>query len=148
MSYQSGASYAGDIASIDAYGLLARDAVATLVDVRTQAEWAFVGVPDLSPLGKATLFLEWQAYPSMAVDESFAARLSAMLETARVDRGAPLVFLCRSGSRSRHAAGAMTGAGWAPCFNVSDGFEGPLDASRRRGAIGGWKAAGLPWVQT
>jgi rhodanese-related sulfurtransferase len=57
------------------------------------------------------------------------------------------VFLCRSGARSRHAAIAMTSAGWGPCFNVSDGFEGPLDDSRRRGGAG-WKAGGLPWAQT
>ena len=45
-------------------------------------------------------------------------------------------------------ATAMTNAGWGPCFNVSDGFEGPLDGLRRRGGVGGWKAGGLPWAQT
>jgi rhodanese-related sulfurtransferase len=75
-------------------------------------------------------------------------RLEALLESAGVERGAPLVFLCRSGARSRHAAVAMTSAGWAPCFNVSDGFEGPLDGSRRRGVLSGWKAGRLPWTQT
>jgi len=148
MSYQSGARYAGDMLSADAYGILAGDATSTLIDVRTQAEWAYVGVPDLSSLGKTTLFLEWQTFPSMQVDESFVARLSTVLETAGVKRGAPLVFICRSGVRSRHAAIAMTGAGWAPCFNVSDGFEGPLDPWRHRSVIGGWKAGGLPWAQT
>ena len=148
MTYQSGAGYAGDMLSTDAYSLLAGDATATLIDVRTQPEWAYVGVPDLSPLGKGTLFVEWQSFPSMQVDERFAARLSAKLETAGVKPGTPLVFICRSGVRSRHAAVAMTSAGWAPCFNVSDGFEGPLDAWRHRGLIAGWKSAGLPWAQT
>ncbi len=148
MSYQSGAGYAGDMLSADAYGLLAGEATSTLIDVRTQVEWAYVGVPDLSTLSKATLFLEWQSFPSMQVDERFVARLSTMLETAGVKRGAPLLFICRSGVRSRHAAIAMTSAGWAPCFNVSDGFEGPLDPRRHRGVVGGWKAASLPWAQT
>ena len=148
MSYQGGMGYAGDILSIDAYSFLAGEATATLIDVRTQAEWAYVGAPDLSPLGKAALFLEWQSFPLMHVDERFAARLSSMLETAGAKRGTPLVFLCRSGVRSRHAAIAMTNAGWAPCFNISDGFEGPLDSWRHRGVVCGWKAAGLPWVQT
>ncbi len=148
MTYQSGIGYAGDMLSTDAYGFLAGEATATLIDVRTQAEWAYVGVPDLSLLGKTALFLEWQSFPSMQVDERFAVRLSSLLETVGTTRGAPLVFLCRSGVRSRHAAVVMTNAGWAPCFNISDGFEGPLDARRHRGVVCGWKAAGLPWTQT
>ncbi len=148
MSYQSVAGYAGDVLAIDAYQLLASDASSKLIDVRTQAEWAYVGAPDIKTLGKTPFFLEWQSYPSMLVDEQFAARLGTMLESAGVERGAALVFLCRSGARSRRAAIAMTDAGWAPCFNVSDGFEGPLDGLRRRGAAGGWKAGGLPWTQT
>jgi rhodanese-related sulfurtransferase len=133
--------------STDAHGLLAREADSVLIDVRTQAEWAWVGVPDLGPLGKTPLYLEWQSFPSMQVDRQFATRLAAMLESAGVKRGASLIFLCRSGARSRHTAIAMTSAGWAPCFNVSDGFEGPLDSSRHRSVVAGWKAAGLPWTQ-
>lgn len=148
MSYESAAGYAGDLLATDAYGLLANDPASTLVDVRTQAEWAYVGTPDLQALGKAPLYLEWQSYPSMAIDESFAARLVAMLKASGVKRGAPLVFLCRSGARSRYAAIAMTSAGWGPCLNVADGFEGPLDPSGHRSVAGGWKVGGLPWTQT
>ena len=148
MSYQSGVGYAGGMLSVDAYGFLAGEMTAALIDVRTKAEWAYVGVPDLSLLGKTALFLEWQRFPSMQVDERFAAGLSLMLEAAGVRRGAPLVFICRSGVRSRHAATAMTKAGWAPCFNVADGFEGSLNPSRHRNVVSGWRAAGLPWVQT
>ena len=151
MSYQNFAGYAGDLLAIDAYALLERDSTSVLIDVRTQAEWAYVGTPDVKALGKTPktpLFLEWQSYPSMAVDANFTARLEALLQSEGVERGASLVFLCRSGARSRHAAIAMTSAGWGPCFNVSDGFEGRLDDSRRRGAVSGWKAGGLPWTQT
>ncbi len=148
MSYQNFAGYAGDLLAVDAYELLEGDASAVLVDVRTKAEWAYVGTPDTCSLGKTPLFLEWQSYPSMAINADFAADLEAQLRSAGVERGASLVFLCRSGARSRHAAIAMTSAGWAPCFNISDGFEGPLDDSRRRGGAGGWKAGGLPWMQT
>jgi rhodanese-related sulfurtransferase len=148
MSYQNFAGYAGDLLAIDAYALLEGDSSSALIDVRTQAEWTYVGTPNLQTLGKTPLFLEWQSYPSMAVDDNFAVRLEALLKSAGIERGVPLVFLCRSGARSRHAAVAMTNAGWGPCFNVSDGFEGPLDVSRRRGGMGGWKAGGLPWTQT
>ncbi len=148
MSYQNFAGYAGDLLASDAYSLLKRDASSALIDVRTKAEWGYVGTPDIEALGKTPFFLEWQSYPSMAVDTRFAARLEALLQSAEVERGASLVFLCRSGARSRHAAIAMTSAGWGPCFNISDGFEGPLDGLRRRGGVGGWKAGGLPWAQT
>ena len=148
MSYQNFAGYAGDLLAIDAYALLEGDSTSVLIDVRTQAEWTYVGTPDIHALGKTPLFLEWQSYPSMAVDANFTARLEALLQSGRVERGASLVFLCRSGARSRHAAIAMTSAGRGPCFNVSDGFEGRLDDSRRRGAVSGWKAGGLPWTQT
>ena len=127
MTYQSASGYAGDLLAPNAFELLAGDPTSTLIDVRTQAEWTYVGAPDLSSLGKAALFLERQSFPSMQVDGRFAARLSTMLETGGLKRGAPLLFICRSGVRSRHAAIAITTAGWAPCFNVSDGFEGPLD---------------------
>jgi rhodanese-related sulfurtransferase len=148
MSYQNFSGYAGDLLASDAFSLLEGDPSSVLIDVRTKAEWAYVGTPDTQALGKTPLFLEWQSYPSMSVDASFAARLEALLQSAGVERGAPLLFLCRSGARSRSAAIAMTSAGWGPCFNISDGFEGPLDGLRRRGGAGGWKVGGLPWTQT
>ena len=147
MSYQNFLGYAGDILAVDAYALLKGDSPSVLIDVRTQAEWTYVGTPDIQALGKAALFLEWQSYPTMAVDANFIPRLEALLASEGVGQGASLLFLCRSGARSRHAAIAMTSAGWAPCFNVSDGFEGPLGDSRRRGEVSGWKAGGLPWTQ-
>ena len=148
MSGQRPVGYAGDILAVDAYALLSTDKSSMLIDVRTQAEWAYVGTPDLTALDKTALFLEWQTYPSMQVDGQFAARLETMLESTGVDRGASLLFLCRSGARSRAAAIAMTNAGWGPCFNVSDGFEGQLDRLSRRRSVNGWKTAGLPWSQT
>ena len=148
MTYQSAAGYAGDLLAAEAYRLLASQQDATLIDVRTQPEWVYVGAPDLRSLGKNVLFLEWQSFPSMAVDPQFTERLGAMLGDAGVPGGAPLVFLCRSGARSRQAAIAMTATGRGPCFNVVDGFEGPLDPAGHRSVLGGWKAGGLPWAQT
>jgi rhodanese-related sulfurtransferase len=148
MSYQNFLGYAGDILAVDAYALLKGDSTSVLIDVRTQAEWTYVGTPDIQAAGKTPLFLEWQSYPSMMVDANFTVRLEALLRSEGVERGASLLFLCRSGARSRYAATAMTSAGWAPCFNVSDGFEGSLAETRQRGLVSGWKAGGLPWTQT
>jgi rhodanese-related sulfurtransferase len=148
MSVEYAVGYAGDLLATDAYQILANETSAALIDVRTQAEWAYVGVPDLTSLSKIPLFLEWQSFPAMQVNPDFAARLSSLLGAAGVKPGAPLLFLCRSGARSRHAAIAMTRAGWVPCFNIADGFEGPLDPWRRRNVVSGWKAGNLPWSQT
>jgi len=111
--------------------------------VRTRPEWMFVGLPELSTLGKRTLLQSWQTFPAMDVDANFAAAIAQQIP----DRDAPILFLCRSGARSRAAASAMTEQGYRKCYNVAEGFEGNLDTERHRGRVGGWKAAGLPWTQ-
>jgi rhodanese-related sulfurtransferase len=136
-----------DVSVADAWGRLQADAKAVLVDVRTRAEWAFVGLPDLSSLSKRPILVEWQTFPDNREDPQFAERLSAALGDAGVAKNADVFFICRSGSRSRRAAETMTAVGYSSCRNVADGFEGPLDHDRRRGRVGGWKAAGLPWAQ-
>ena len=148
MSLQTASGYAGNLVPAEAFRLLAGAEPSALIDVRTQAEWAYVGAPDLTAVGKGALFLEWQTYPSMQRDPSFVEHLAALLRDAGVDRGESLLFLCRSGARSREAAIAMTAAGWGPCYNISDGFEGPLDPVGHRNSVGGWRASGLPWKQT
>lgn len=141
-------SYAGNVNSQEAFDALSSEQNAVLVDVRTQAEWAFVGVPDLRSIGKETLLIEWQSFPSSGPNPEFATTVSDQLVKKGLDLGAPIYFLCRSGARSQAAAIALTQAGYTKCFNVSDGFEGPLDAESHRGTQSGWKAAGLPWTQS
>jgi len=135
-------SYAGDITPAQAYAELQADADAVLVDVRTTAEWSYVGMPDLTQISKRVVFLEWQRYPDGTLNEHFVEQLRA----AGVQEGAPVYFLCRSGVRSAAAATAATAAGLGPAFNVSEGFEGPLGPDGHR-SVTGWKAAGLPWRQ-
>lgn len=136
-------SYAGDVDPTEAWKMLSLSEQATLVDVRSQAEWSFVGTPDLSAINKRPLLLQWQVFPTMMQNPDFVTALGA----AQPDKDAPLLFLCRSGARSRAAAIAMTAAGYRHCYNVADGFEGAADAARHRGQTAGWKASGLPWVQ-
>lgn len=138
------AGYAGDIQPTTAWKILGERKDAVLIDVRTRAEWNFVGLPDLTTVAKQPALVEWQVFPSMQPNPDFVATLSNALE----DREAPLLFLCRSGARSAAAAKAMSAAGYSTCLNVADGFEGPLDGQAKRGATGGWKATGLPWRQT
>jgi rhodanese-related sulfurtransferase len=140
--------YAGDLSVQEAWSMVASDPKAQLVDVRTAAEWAFVGVPDLSTAGRSVCLVEWQAYPSGTVDPDFVRKASAALRSANASPETPVLFLCRSGARSRAAAVAMTKDGWSRAYNIAGGFEGDLNEQRHRGDRNGWKAAGLPWRQS
>lgn len=134
--------YAENVSPSDAYVELQADPLAVLVDVRTNAEWSYVGLPDLTQAGKRVIFLEWQHFPDGTLNPSFVEQL----REAGVVEGVSVYFLCRSGVRSAAAARAATDAGLGPAYNVSDGFEGPLGGDGHR-AVSGWKAAGLPWRQ-
>lgn len=135
--------YAGDLRPAEAWALLKEDPKAVLVDVRTVPEWGFVGVPRLDSLGKETLCISWQAYPDMARNADFAAEVASK----GVGKDQAVLLICRSGARSKAAAMALTQAGFGPCYNVAEGFEGDRDGDLHRGSVGGWKVAGLPWAQ-
>lgn len=136
-----------DVPVEEVWARLEKDAGSVLIDVRTRAEWAFVGLPDLEKIGKRVLTVEWQTSPESRIDAAFPERLQTVLDAAGADKDSELFFICRSGGRSRMAAEAMANAGYRRCRNVADGFEGPLDTNRHRGRVAGWKAAGLAWVQ-
>ncbi|MBK8209811.1 MAG: rhodanese-like domain-containing protein [Rhodospirillales bacterium] len=136
-------SYAGDISPRQAWDILTNEMKSVLIDVRTPAEWNYVGIPDLASLGKKPLFVPWLFFPSMEINPQFAEHL----ETVHLDRDAPLLFICRSGARSRSAAMAMSSRGYSRCYNVASGFEGDPDQARHRGTVNGWKMDSLPWVQ-
>lgn len=139
--------YAGDIDAQAAWDLLKAEPAAQLVDVRTMAEWNFVGLPDLSPLGRRVHCVEWQTFPAMTINPGFVAQAEAAVTAAGAGKETPILFLCRSGARSRAAAMALTAAGFSKAYNVAGGFEGDPDGERHRGNINGWKAAQLPWRQ-
>lgn len=136
-----------DVPVDETWARLTADKGAVLVDVRTRAEWTFVGLPDLSTLNKRVMTVEWQTFPDNRIDPEFVEKLNKLLVGAGVAKDAEVFFVCRSGARSRSAAAAMADAGYTRCRNVAEGFEGPLDADQRRGQVAGWKAAGLPWRQ-
>ena len=135
--------YAGDITPEQAWKLLSDNPEATLVDCRTDAEWRFVGVPDISGLGRNVVYVQWSGADGKR-NERFVEEL---IEAGVTPGERPVVFLCRSGNRSIPAAQVATAAGIAPSYNVLDGFEGQLDAQGHRGGTG-WRAIGLPWKQS
>lgn len=132
--------YAGDITSLQAWGFLSSEQNSILVDVRTSAEIAFVGKPDLHD--QQYIASPIYEFPHMEFCQSFIEDVKSLSGYEKI------LFLCRSGSRSRNAAIIASNEGLNFCYNVSDGFEGELDGNGHRGNISGWKASKLPWSQT
>lgn len=131
-----GRTYKGEVSPQEAADLLRLAPGAKLVDVRTRAEWDWVGrIP-------GAIEIEWNQYPGGVRNPHFLAELKR-----QVDPEALVLFICRSGVRSIAAATAATEAGYNDCYNVLEGFEGDKDANGHRNTIGGWRKAGLPWVQ-
>ncbi|MDF3014706.1 MAG: rhodanese [Cellvibrio sp.] len=132
---QQGLAYAGTVAPDDAWKLFI-GGQAHLVDVRAAEERKFVGhVPN-------TLHVAWQTGPALIKNPRFLRELENKLP-----KDAVILLLCRSGKRSAAAAINATAAGFKHVFNVREGFEGELDDRQQRGANGGWRQRGLPWVQ-
>ena len=129
------AAMAGLLTPEEAWSLFDAGAI-DLVDTRTHAERDLIGyVPGSKPI-------EWYDYPAKARNARF---LDELREAVPQDR--PVAFLCRSGVRSHHAAVLASQSGFAAAFNVLEGFEGDSDDKRQRGRLGGWRKAGLPWIQ-
>ncbi len=127
--------YAGLVTPGEAWRLQ-RAGAAAIVDVRTRAEWEYVGrVPD-------SHLVEWRRYGESAPNPAFLAQLAGIF-----DRDTTLLFLCRSAVRSHHAAASAAAAGFSHAFNVLEGFEGDGNDQRQRGHLGGWRKTGLPWIQ-
>ena len=130
-----GLPYAGALLPAESHELM--KAGAKLVDVRTKPELQYVGrIP-----GATTV--EWQTYPGGKPNPEFLAELAAL-----APKDQPVMFICRSGARSHSAAEAAMRAGWKETYNVLEGFEGDKDAQEHRNTVGGWRKAGLPWVQS
>jgi rhodanese-related sulfurtransferase len=132
-----GLPYYGAVLPDEAYALLKALPEAKLIDVRTRPEWEYVGhVP-------GSILIEWTTYPGGTRNPRFLDELRA----AATASDTPLLFLCRSGQRSDGAARAAAAAGYTMAFNLLEGFEGAKDQEGHRGTLGGWRKAGLPWVQ-
>ena len=124
----------------EAWRMISERPDAVMIDVRTVPERVYVGQPDLTAVGKQIRSVEWTSFPTGATNPAFLTEATAGLEPDQT-----ILVICRSGARSRAAAAALAAAGFTDTYNITDGFEGDLDADGRRTT--GWKGAGLPWRQ-
>lgn len=131
--------YAGAVTPQEAYALLLADPGVKLIDVRTTAERDWVGRVTVPPAQHAAV--EWNGYPGGVPNPQFVQQLQAVAQPDEV-----LLFLCRSGVRSRHAAKAATENGFPHAFDILEGFEGDKDAEGHRKNVSGWCKHGLPWA--
>ena len=133
---QFGLPYSGALTPAEAYEVWRNAPGARLVDVRTRAEWTYVGrIP-------GAVEIEMLTFPGNQLNPDFLAELEQY-----TDKSAPVLFICRSGGRSHNAAMLARQAGFAATYNVLEGFEGDRDAHGHRNTTGGWRVAGLPWIQ-
>ncbi len=143
----SAQGYAGNLTAPQAWQVLLQNPSARLVDVRTQAEWQTVGIPDMAPLrehqpdSQPILLLEWATPPAMQPNPQFLSVLQQHIPNQQT----PVFFLCRSGGRSRAAAQLATQAGYTACYNIVGGFEGGPSADGQPAFLPGWKEQTLPW---
>lgn len=137
----------GDLSAAECWDVLKNDPAAALIDVRTRAEWMFVGIPDIAEHRQQLFLIEWQIFPDMAINTNFADQLSSQLNSVGRSLDSPLCFLCKTGGRSLAAAEIMAANGYTNTYNLVHGFEGDKDGEGHRGNINGWKAEGMPWHQ-
>jgi rhodanese-related sulfurtransferase len=134
---QSNLPYDGALLPKEAYEIAQELPDTHIVDVRTRAERDWVGrIP-------GAIEIEWSTYPGGVINPNFLSELQR-----QADKSSRLLFICRSGNRSHHAAIQARQAGYAECYNVLEGFEGDRDAAGHRNTRTGWRVAGLPWIQS
>jgi rhodanese-related sulfurtransferase len=131
--------YAGAVTPQEAFALLQGDPAVKLVDVRTKAERDWVGQVVIP--AEQHLAVQWNLYPESVPNPQFLEQLDAL-----AGKQATLLFMCRSGVRSRHAAKLATENGYTRCYDILEGFEGNKDGAGHRKTIEGWCKAGLPWA--
>jgi len=132
-------AYQGAVTPAEAYELLSLENAVKLVDVRTNAERDWVGRVAIPEAQHSAV--QWNIYPGGVANHEFIEQLNSVARKDQV-----ILFLCRSGVRSRGAATLASEHGYQHCYDILEGFEGEKDEQGHRKNINGWCHAGLPWI--
>lgn len=138
------------VTAAEAYDAWKKNQSIKILDVRTVAEYVFVGHPAMAhnvPFLFATR--KWDAEEgkyAMTPNQKFMEQVAAVLKRDDV-----ILITCRSGQRSAKAANKLTEAGYKHVYSIVDGFEGEKLKDPDSGVNGkreknGWRNAGPPWT--
>ena len=109
---------------------------AKLVDVRTRAEWDWVGrVP-------GAVEIEWMLYPGNEPNAQLPGPVQAPGRSGSAG-DVPVPQRCPLNA----AASLAAASGYTNAYNILEGFEGDKGRQRTPQQVGGWRHAGLPWIQ-
>lgn len=138
-------SVVSEISPLEAYDILRADKRAILLDVRSKMEFDYVGHPE------GSINVPWQNPPNWQLNANFLDEVKLSVKQHVPDQQPEetlILAMCRSGKRSLDAATYLKESGFNKVINIVEGFEGDLDANKRRGNINGWRYHNLPWEQT
>jgi len=116
---------------------------ALFVDVRSKAEYKYVGYPENSILIPWIDDPDWEPNPKV-----FSDLVMQELDGRENLLNTEIILICRSGFRSNEALKCLENKGFTQVSHVASGFEGDLDENDRRGNLNGWRHDGMPWSQS
>ncbi len=116
---------------------------ALFVDVRSKAEYKYVGFPENSILIPWIDDPDWEPNP-----EVFSDLVMQELDGSENLLNTEIILICRSGFRSNEALKCLENKGFTQVSHVASGFEGDLDENDHRGNLNGWRHDGMPWSQS
>ena len=116
---------------------------ALFVDVRSKAEYKYVGFPENSILIPWIDDPDWEPNP-----EVFSDLVMQELDGRENLLNTEIILICRSGFRSNEALKCLENKGFTQVSHVASGFEGDLDENDHRGNLNGWRHDGMPWSQS
>ena len=138
-----------DVTPTQAYDMATTDPDVYILDVRTPAEWKWVGHPGMNGAGDGAdlsgkvlnVSFKIEKKGSMIINPSFLSDVNEIFEDAPYIE---LITMCLSGGRSVAAATLLEGEGYN-VLNMLTGFEGGKDTQGYR-TVSGWKVDGLPYT--
>ena len=122
---------------------LQNNPLALFVDVRSKAEYKYVGYPENSILIPWIDDPDWEPNP-----EAFSDAVMQELDGRENLSDTEIILICRSGFRSNEALKCLENKGFTQVSHVASGFEGDLDENDHRGNLNGWRHDGMPWSQS
>jgi rhodanese-related sulfurtransferase len=144
-------SYADDVTTVEAYNMVCDNTNVYIVDVRTDAEWIWVGHPGPNNTGegdcldgKVVNIPFWiEKLGGWPVgNESFIKDVNEFFEDIE---DPVLITMCLSGYRGGLSRDLLESEGYE-AHNMIHGFQGKRDPDTGYRTVNGWVVDGLPYL--